>query len=452
MSPEGMGKGKGAPERKVLAVIDVSDADDPVALGASPVVVIADDSDVEEVDPSDGTFSGAGSRRVPTAQLRGIFASSKRTEKGLLQTVKLAEQNKKEMALLRADARGMRGLMAQMQDQMADVAERSERVKTSNQAVSMGMASLLKTLGIPGVTAAAGVGGSADGGAVGSAVGGAVGVTVGGGRVGPVGLVAGADGMGAAPTRIELAPWSAELKDAYMAEHVTRWCASTDGKYVYDAASIFFDHLVEVTGDYFGIETEEAAAKVMRTFIFPAAVTAANPSDRSAQRMPKYFRRPLAHQRTHDKEIFVEAWVKEMMLLGALGALSAAGTPAYTVDSVVEELLHDRLWRGTKGKRAFIAGLVAVDKDHDGKTGWFVKGTPEHPVDYWRLSVPHAAFFNLAVRCPLSVSAGVVSLWKWKQCVGSRVNYRVRRCGACACGWSCAQVRCMRVRVAGMGR
>jgi len=85
------GKGKGPAVRKEMAVIDVSDADEPAAARANSLVVIPDDSDVEVVDPSDDNISGAASRRVPTAQLRGIVTSSKRVEKGVLQVAKLAE-------------------------------------------------------------------------------------------------------------------------------------------------------------------------------------------------------------------------------------------------------------------------------------------------------------------------------------------------------------------------
>jgi len=393
------GKGKGPAVRKEMAVIDVSDADEPAAAGANSLVVIPDDSDVEVVDPSDDNISGAASRRVPKTQLRGIVTSSKRVEKGVLQLAKLAEQNKKEMTLLRAEARGMRGLLAQVQDQMADVAERSERVKTSNQAVSLGMASILEKLEMPDVADGDGLGGGARDEAVGG--------TGSGGRAGPAGVVPSPLGANA-PPHIELAPWSAELKDVYMAEHVTRLCASTDGKYVYDAAPASCEHLVQMSSAFFGIGMDAASAKVMRTFLFRAAVTAANPSGRSAQRMLKYFRRPLAHQRAHCKKVFVEAWVKEMILLGALGEMTAAGTPAFTVDGIVEQLEHDRFWRATNGKRAFIVGLAAVDKDLAEKTGWFVKGTPENPADFWHLSVPHAAFFHLAVRCVIFFCAGGV--------------------------------------------
>ena len=405
-SPKGAGKGKGkGPAHRVeLAVIDVSDVDDPVVAAASSVVVIPDDSDVEIVEASEDNFSGAASRHVPTAQLRGLVASSKRTERGVLQTVKLMEQNKKEMTLLRADARGMRGLMALMQDQIADVAERSERVKGSNQAVSLGMASILEKLGMPGVAVRAGLGGNGQGGAA-------------AGAAGPAGLVPGAAGAvldAEAAPQTPLAPWSAELKDVYVADHLSRWCASIDGTYVYDAAAASCKHLVEVCVKYFGVNEAEASTKVMGTFLFPAAVTTSNPSGRSPQRMVKYYRRPLAHERARAKDAFVVAWVKEMVLLGALGELAAAGVgePSLMEEGVIEQLEHERFWRGTHGKRAFIAGIAAVDKELDGNTGWLIKGTPEQPADFWRVSVPHVAFFNLAVRLLFSLYAGAMRAWQ----------------------------------------
>jgi len=112
-----------------------------------------------------------------------------------MQTLRLIEQNKKDMDVLRANARGMRGLLGLVQYQVADAAERTERMMTSNNVVVRTMADTLDRLSVPGAVVSAGAG---DGTLVGAvAVHGAPGA-VGSGEGGP----------GVIPP----APWSADVR------------------------------------------------------------------------------------------------------------------------------------------------------------------------------------------------------------------------------------------------
>jgi len=172
-----------------IAVIDVTDSD-----GDDAIVFVSDGDETDPAPAEDG-MDCDGARLVPSVQLRGIVACCKRVEKGLMQTVRLIEKNKKDMDVLRADARGMRGLLGLVQDQVADAAERTERMMTSNKVVVRTMADILDKLSVPGAVAAAGAG---DGTLVG-------GVAVQG--------TPGAAGSGeGGPVVIPSAPWSADVR------------------------------------------------------------------------------------------------------------------------------------------------------------------------------------------------------------------------------------------------
>jgi len=188
-----------------------------------------------------------------------------------------------------------------------------------------------------------------------------------------------------------------------MATHIDRWCASKDGEYVNDSASASAVHLSEVFAEFFDIGEDEADAKVMQTFMFPAAVTTSNPSGRSAKTCTVYYRRPVAHFRSRVRTAFSDGWMLWMHEHRGIGKLSDKGVPVWTVDEIVGELENERFWRATENKGAWVAGIKSVDKELGGRTGWFVAGTADDPASHWKCSVPHAAFFNMAVRSRMRI-------------------------------------------------
>jgi len=188
-----------------------------------------------------------------------------------------------------------------------------------------------------------------------------------------------------------------------MATHVDRFCTSKDGEYVNDSASASAVHLSEVFADFFDIGEDEADAKVMQTFMFPTTVTTSNPSGRSAKTCTVYYRRPIAHFRSRVRTAFADGWMLWMHEHRGIGKLSDKGVPVWTVDEIVGELENERFRRATENKGARVAGVKAVDKELGGRTGWFVAGTADDPASHLKCSVPHAAFFNMAVRSRMRI-------------------------------------------------
>jgi len=214
-------------------------------------------------------------------------------------------------------------------------------------------------------------------------------------------------------------------QEMYVADWVILFCKSTNGKYVYDDSAAACNHLSTVMQLFFGVKKEEADIRVATEYMFPAAVTASNPTGKAKLRASRYFRRPIAHWRGRMKVVALEAYLLHLNRTAGVGTMTERDTVALSEDDVINLLENDVFWRGNSGKGGVCAALAALHKEMGEAKGWFVACTPENPASYMRVSVPTLALVHFWVRRALGVGG-------FREAVRATVGARVEGNPGCA--------------------